>query len=179
MLSCVSAETDLSVHQYRCYTSTSILWIAIQSCAMYSHHLHRITHHTDNMGGCPLAATSCAADPTDCEDYKVDIGGHWELSTTEQGVAYGVNDGTGDDAVANKDDEYSTSPFCRFDDDDANAANEWEGAWLHTAADTNTTDGSYIFEMSRTLSTASSESDAQLMGGKATDFGFGYWVSAN
>jgi hypothetical protein len=123
-----------------------------------------------------MATTSCPTNLTECADYKVDIGGHWELSTTEMGRAYGVNNGSGNDNVANKDDEYAVSPSCRMDDDDANAANEWEGAWVHTSP--NSTDvGSYIFEMSRLLSTASTDSDAQLEAGKATDFGFAMWVS--
>ena len=37
--------------------------------------------------------------------------------------------------------------------------------------------GSYIFEMSRLLTTTSTATDAQLEAGKATDFGFAYWVS--
>lgn len=127
------------------------------------------------MGNCPLAKTSCPTNATECADYKVDIGGHWELATTEMGVAYGTSSGSGKDNVAGKDDEYAVSPSCRMDDNDANAANEWEGAWTHTSP--NTTDGSYIFEMSRLLSTASMESDAQLEAGKATDFGFAMWVS--
>lgn len=59
-----------------------------------------------NMGGCPLAG-DCEAAPEGCDPYKVDLGGHWELRTTEMGVNYPINvvDGTGDDAVANKDDE--------------------------------------------------------------------------
>ena len=105
---------------------------------------------------------------------QVDIGGHWELATTEMGVAYGINNGTGDDAVANKDNEYAVSPYCRFDDDDQNSANEWEGSWAYV---NETGVGSYIFEMSRLLSTASTESDAQLVPGQAIDFGFAFWVS--
>lgn len=35
--------------------------------------------------------------------------------------------------------------------------------------------GSYIFEMSRLLQTASTATDAQLEAGKAIDFGFAYW----
>ncbi|KAL3804013.1 hypothetical protein HJC23_006404 [Cyclotella cryptica] len=126
-----------------------------------------------DMGNCPLAKTSCPTNLTECDDYKVDIGAHWELATTEMGVAYGTSNGSGKDNVAGKDDEYAVSPSCRMDDNDANAANEWEGAWTHTSP--NSTDGSYIFEMSRMLSTASTESDAQLEAGKATDFGFAIW----
>ncbi|KAL7477409.1 hypothetical protein ACHAW6_003213 [Cyclotella cf. meneghiniana] len=128
-----------------------------------------------NMGNCPMATASCPTNSDECSDYKVDIGGHWELATTEMGVKYGMSSGSGLDTVAGKHDAYSVSPVCRVEDDDANAANEWEGAWLHTSP--NSTDGSYIFEMSRSLSTASTESDAQLEAGKAIDFGFAMWVS--
>jgi hypothetical protein len=132
-----------------------------------------------NMGGCPLAG-DCEAAPEGCDPYKVDLGGHWELKGTEMGVAYGTNEGTGDDAIANKDDEYAVGAFCRFDDDDDDAANEWEGAWLHTnptqiereAAE----EGFYVFEMARSLQTASDETDAQLEPGTVIDFGFAFWV---
>ena len=67
--------------------------------------------------------------------------------------------------LANKDDEYAVSPWCRMDDDDGLAANEWEGAWLYV----NATDGAdadevgtYVFEMARSLKTKSDESDKQL-----------------
>jgi len=135
-----------------------------------------------NMGNCPMAG-DCDAAPEGCDPYKVDLGGHWELKTTEMGVFYGPNDSTGNDLAANKDDEYAVGPYCRFDDDDVKAANEWEGAWLHTSPAkierdaTVDDDGSYIFEMSRSLKTASMETDAQLEAGKAIDFGFAYWVS--
>lgn len=139
-----------------------------------------------NMGGCPLApGGDCEASPEGCDSYKVDLGGHWELKTTEMSTLYGVNEGTGNDEAANKDDEYSVNPYCRFDDDDEKAANEWEGAWLHssptkieraaTDAMTMNNDGSYVFEMARSLQTASAETDAQLEKGKAVDFGFAFW----
>jgi hypothetical protein len=130
-----------------------------------------------NMGGCPLAAADCPADSSACEDYLVDIGGHWELKTTEQATYYGTNTDTGNDLIANKDDEYAVSPFCRFDDDDGMASNEWEGAWIYVNGTSPDEVGSYVFEMARSLSTSSNESDAQLEAGKATDFGFAYWVS--
>lgn len=47
------------------------------------------------------------------------------------GVSYGPNNSTGKDEVANKDDTYSVSRTCRFDDDGAVAGNEWEGSWSH------------------------------------------------
>ncbi|KAL7540260.1 hypothetical protein ACHAXR_009990 [Thalassiosira sp. AJA248-18] len=128
-----------------------------------------------NMGGCPLAeAYNCDAAPEGCEAYKVDIGGHWELRTTSREVTYDVNEKTGDDGIANKDDEYAVSPYCRFDDDDVNAANEWAAAWNHDSP-LDGADGVYIFEMSRLLKTASTETDAQLDGGKEIGFGFSYW----
>jgi hypothetical protein len=109
---------------------------------------------------------------------QVDLGGHWELKTTTMGVAYGTNEDTGDDLVANKDDEYAVYPTCRYDDNDAKAANEWEGAWLHsnpTAAERSAAEDVYVFEMARSLQTASAESDAQLEPGTAIDFGLAFW----
>eukprot|EP01083_Nonionella_stella_P205144 747312_1 len=139
------------------------------------------------MGGCPLALEDCPSDSTECDEYKVDIGGHWELKTTEQGVYYATNEDTGDDVVANKDDEFSVSPQCRMDDDDALAANEWEGAWSYVdgndvsvigRTDSNSDEvvlGSYVFEMARSLTTISDETDAQLEAGKDIDYGFAFW----
>jgi hypothetical protein len=135
----------------------------------------------DNMGGCPevLADPSLCDNgaPASCDSYLVDIGAHWELATTKQGMEYGINitGGTGDDPIANKDDEYAVSPECRWDDNDApSAGNEWAGAWRHT----NPTDGetgTYIFELSRLLSTKSSKTDSQMVVGGTYSFGIAYW----
>lgn len=69
--------------------------------------------------------------------------------------------------------------FCslgRPDDNDGLAANEWAGAWTHTNAyGLQESDGSYIFEMSRLLSTASDVTDVQLEEGGTYDFGFAFW----
>ena len=68
----------------------------------------------------------------------------------------------------------AVSPFCRFDDDDANAGNEWAGAWTHT----NPTDGAtgtYKFELSRTLTTQSTVTDAQMVPGETYEFGVAFW----
>ena len=129
-----------------------------------------------NMGGCPDAATGCDAVPDTCTDYLVDIGAHWELRTTEQGVMYGMNatSGTGNDLVANKDDEYGVSPMCRFDDDDDTAGNEWSGAWAHSQTTIGEM-GEYTFELSRSLTTASTKTDAQLAKGGVYKFGIAYW----
>jgi hypothetical protein len=172
------------------------------------HSLPLLTSQQTIPGNCPLASNcndDSSAIPGGCNSYKVDLGGHWELSTTgklvthyflgsslylhlsfllfaatEMGVAYDTNEGNGDDAVANKDDEYAVNPLCRFDDDDAKAANEWKGAWLHSnpiaieRANTNG-EGTYIFEMSRALQTDSVETDAQLEVGGTVGFGFAFW----
>lgn len=82
-------------------------------------------------GGCPLADDCTTALEGGCDSYKVDML-HWELTATEMGDAYGPNESTGKDAVANKDDEYSVSLACRYDDDGADAGNEWEGSWSHS-----------------------------------------------
>jgi len=127
-----------------------------------------------DMGGCPDALAGCDSVPDTCSDYLVDVGCHWELKTTEQKVEYGINEGTGNDLVANKDDEYAVSSYCRFDDDDAKAANEWTGAWSHTNPVDGET-GDYIFEIARPLSTMSSATDAQLVVGESYEFGIAYW----
>eukprot|EP00551_Chaetoceros_affinis_P000471 CAMPEP_0203647368 /NCGR_PEP_ID=MMETSP0088-20131115/15610_1 /ASSEMBLY_ACC=CAM_ASM_001087 /TAXON_ID=426623 /ORGANISM="Chaetoceros affinis, Strain CCMP159" /LENGTH=336 /DNA_ID=CAMNT_0050504981 /DNA_START=9 /DNA_END=1019 /DNA_ORIENTATION=+ len=134
-----------------------------------------------NMGGCPHVkyGEKCTEVPELCNPFRVDLGGHWELKTTEMGVEYGTDltSGSGNDPIANKDDEWAVSPYCRPDDDDGLAANEWAGAWIHTNPNaTDTTDHeSYIFEMSRLLTTASELSDIQLEAGGTYDFGFAYW----
>jgi hypothetical protein len=136
-----------------------------------------------NMGGCPDAPIGeCSTDmvPESCDAYRVDIGAHWELSGTEQGRMYDINVpadgeiGSGNDLIANKDDEYSVNPYCRFDDDDAEAGNEWAGAWAHT----NPVDGGegvYKFELSRLLQTNSTTTDAQMTPGETYSFGVAYW----
>jgi len=99
-------------------------------------------------------------------------------------VAYPVGDAVitkqtdtaaGDDPVANKDDEYAVGPFCRNDDDDSNAGNEWSGAWLHDNPVTVGDFGNYVFELSRTLTTASTETDGQFMAGDTHEFGVAFW----
>lgn len=130
-----------------------------------------------NMGGCPEALQGCDDGiPAACEDYRVDLGAHWELRTTEQGVEYPMNatTGTGNDLIANNDDEYGVAPFCRFDDDDATAGNEWSGSWSHSNP-VDGQDGVYSFEISRSLTTASTLTDKQLVAGGSYEFGIAYW----
>lgn len=133
-------------------------------------------------GGCPTAA-NCTAALEVCDPYKVDFV-HWELSKTEMGVEYGGGlDAIGKDVKANKDDRYSVSQNCLYDDDGDKAGNEWTGAWLHSnPVEINSTgdwdgEGCYAFEMSRRLQTLSEGTDAQLWAGEAIDFGFAFWVS--
>jgi len=116
---------------------------------------------------------------------------HWELKTTEQNTYYGIADSPatvdarqaddttsmeppGNDLIANNDDEYAVSPTCRFDDDDAAAGNEWDGAWAHTNSEIGEF-GTYHFEMSRSLKTPSTVSDAQLTPGETVQFGLAFW----
>jgi len=119
----------------------------------------------ENMGACPDAMSGCTADgaiPDTCTDYRVDIGAHWELSATSMNTEYTVGD------------EYAASPYCRLSDDDAEAGQEWSGAWSHT----NPVDGefgNYTFELSRTLTTPSTFSDAQIVAGETIQFGVAFW----
>jgi hypothetical protein len=141
-----------------------------------------------NMGGCPDALAGCDEGvPDTCADYLVDVGAHWELSTTEQNTLYGVaasssaaaarqsdENPPGNDLITNLDDEYAVSSWCRKDDDDEAAGNEWSGAWAHT----NPTEGefgNYHFELSRKLKTASTGTDAQLTPGETAQFGIAFW----
>jgi hypothetical protein len=131
-----------------------------------------------NMGGCQESVEfGCDAGiPAECQDYLVDLGAHWELRTTEQNVEYPMNatTGSGNDLIANLDDEYGASPFCRPDDDDANAGNEWSGAWSHSNP-VEGESGVYNFELSRALTTSSLATDAQMEAGLTYDFGIAFW----
>lgn len=72
---------------------------------------------------------------------------------------------------------YAVHAFCRYDDNDALAGEDWSGAWSHTSP-TEGTSGNYIFEMSRGLTTRSTYSDIQLEAGQTYEFGFAYWDPA-
>jgi len=141
-----------------------------------------------NMGGCPEAASGCPIAnviPVSCKDHIVDVGAHWELKTTEQGVLYAKDIVTesGNDPIANKDDEVAVSAYCRLDDSGSGSGNEWAGAWVHNVDTSNPTnyttvggtDGTYVFEMSRTLTTTSPDTDAQLAENNTYKFGVAYW----
>jgi len=131
-----------------------------------------------NMGGCPEAMEFGCLEgiPPACEDYLVDLGAHWELSTTQPNILYPMNatSGTGNNLIANNDDEYGATPFCRPDDEGVSSGNEWAGAWSHSNPEEGAS-GVYRFELSRSLTTASNTTDAQIAPGKTYDFGIAYW----
>lgn len=133
-----------------------------------------------NMGGCPESMENGGCPdgimPETCADYTVDLGAHWELKTTAMNTEYAMNatTGTGNDLVANLDDEVAVSSYCRPDDYGSLAGNEWAGAWSHT----NPVEGemgTYKFEIARTLTTPSTATDAQMAPGQTYDFGIAYW----
>eukprot|EP00977_Amphora_coffeiformis_P017212 scaffold5520_cov167-Amphora_coffeaeformis.AAC.2 len=130
-----------------------------------------------DMGGCPDAALGCGGIvPDTCSSYLVDIGAHWELSTTQQGVMYGMNatSGTGKDLLAGKDDEFGVHSECRLDDQGANAGIEWSGAWSHSENVTGEL-GDYHFELSRLLATQSTTTDVQMSPGGTYKMGIAFW----
>ena len=202
------ATYDVGSATYKCLYDDEKIYLAMSIPGFYSfnaddnHKCAAIATMTKigvdatfwNMGGCEAAMSeeNCNAETVDaCATHLVDVGAHWELSTTKQGVEYPIGLATdtnatahvqsaqellptGDDAIANKDDEYAVSPYCRMDDDDENAGNEWAGAWKHT----NPVDGEvgdYIFEMSRLLTTKSIKTDAQIKAGDTIEFGVAFW----
>ena len=187
---------------YKCLYDESKIYFALEVPGFYrfnatdNHHCAAIATMMKvgvdatflDMGGCSEAGFGSTCDEATlqaCKTHRVDIGAHWELKTTTQGVMYPIGEGDssvsareagppGDDPVANKDDEWAVSPYCRFDDDDANAGNEWAGAWRHT----NPVDGelgSYVFELSRLLKTPSLKTDGQMIAGETYSFGVAFW----
>jgi hypothetical protein len=134
-----------------------------------------------DMGGCQdaLFEGACSSGvPPQCDEYRVDIGAHWELSGTEQGTLYAMDSTlvSGNDPVANLDDEYAVSPYCRFDDGGEGAGNEWSGAWAHTNSSEIGAEGDYLFELSRLLQTKTNATDLQVLSpGDTYSFGIAYW----
>ena len=93
---------------------------------------------------------------------------------SQMGMKYSINQSSG---TGNISEEYAYSAYCHGNDNDSLVGMEWEGVWIHTSHKEEN-NGMYIFEMSRSLKTASTVTDAQLEVGKAIDFGFAYWVRA-
>jgi hypothetical protein len=107
---------------------------------------------------------------------------HWELecASGEQtgGAVHDPADGDpGNDGTCNNDDEWSTSPFERGDDNGAGAENSLLGVWSHTNA-TPDAEGTWIFELSRPLQTGD-EQDAQFAVGAAARLALAYWDPDN
>ena len=98
---------------------------------------------------------------------------HWELDCGPGELSGGQGVAGGDDPACNLDDEYATTPEEREDDDSAQAENSLVGAWTHTAAAPGG-DGTWIFEMSRPLSTGDPQ-DAQLTSGGTARIAIAYW----
>jgi len=103
---------------------------------------------------------------------------HWELDCVagaEQGGSVsGPGDGTGgNDAACNMDDEYSTDPETREDDDTASAENSLLGVFEHTNP-VDGEDGTWYFEMSRPLQTGDAQ-DAQFTVGGTGMLAMAYW----
>jgi hypothetical protein len=134
-----------------------------------------------NMGNCPLSdAVNCEAVPEGCAPWAVDIL-HWELKTTERATTYLPNEGSGDDPIANKDDEFAVGPWCRVDDNfGTSPGNEWTGAhdFMTDATDApveDGTEGHYVFEISRPLTTPGIETDVQLKPGTELGYAVAFW----
>ena len=111
------------------------------------------------------------------EDQKTSLGmvdiWHWELDCAPGAMSGQVSGGTsGNDAGCNFDDEYATTPEDREDDAKENSL---AGVWEHTGrAGGNGTAGTWIFEMSRRLSTGESQ-DAQFTLGGTVYMALAYW----
>ena len=108
---------------------------------------------------------------------------HWELECAigeEQGGGTGAGPGDGDpgnDSGCNFDDEWSTDPETREDDNAAGAENTLLGVFGHTnpVADG---EGSWIFEMRRPLQTGDA-GDAQFAVGQTALMALAYWDADN
>lgn len=104
---------------------------------------------------------------------------HWELecaSGEETGgevSAPGEGEDPGNDEGCNFDDEWSTSPEEREDDNGEGAENSLLGVWSHTNP-TEDAEGSWIFEMRRPLETGD-EQDAQFAPGEPARMALAYW----
>ena len=116
------------------------------------------------------------------KDLEVSLGmvdiWHWELDCGPGQVSGGKGVTGGDDPACNLDDEFATTPEDREDDGGGDIANpdgenSLTGAWTHTATAPGG-DGTWIFEMSRPLSTGDSQ-DAQLASGGAAFVAIAYW----
>ena len=105
----------------------------------------------------------------ECASLRVDIGSHWELAATDQGVEFPIN--SVDNGDVEDEYEYAVSPYCRkHDDNEEGGGSEWAGAWVYSDASS-----SYKFELSRLLTTDSPSTDAQFVAGEVYSFGVAFW----
>ena len=117
------------------------------------------------------------ADDLDTSLGMVDIW-HWELDCGPGQLSGGQGIVGGDDPECNLDDEYSTTPEEREDDGDGDlpnpdAENSLTGVWNHTA-DAPGGAGTWMFEMSRPLTTGDPQ-DGQLASGGTAHMAIAYW----
>jgi len=104
---------------------------------------------------------------------------HWELecaAETQSGGEVASPDPSadpGNDAGCNFDDEWSTDPKTREDDNGTGAENSLLGAWSHTNATDNGA-GTWIFEIRRPLQTGD-ENDTQFAVGSTALMALAYW----
>ena len=97
---------------------------------------------------------------------------HWELDCAA-GALSGFYLKSGNDPDCNLDDEWSSSPSNRKDD---NISNELYGVWAHTNMAAPGSAGSWIFEMRRSLTTADTRNqDRQFEAGGSYAMAFAYW----
>ena len=82
---------------------------------------------------------------------------HWEIDTVAGAKAGGTLNATAGkngDGKGNADDEYADTPWDRHDDNDAASENSYSASWGWSGTATNgSTDGEWIFEFSRKMST--------------------------
>jgi len=130
------------------------------------------------------AASAMGAEEPDRETSlgTVDIW-HWEiecgLGEESGGAISGPGDGNdpGNDDACNLDDEWSTTPENREDDNGSGAENSLLGAFSHSDP-TAGSDGTYVFEMSRPLQTGDAQ-DAQFTVGETARVAAAYWDPDN
>jgi mono/diheme cytochrome c family protein len=100
---------------------------------------------------------------------------HWELDCGPGELSGGNATASGNDPDCNFDDEYSTTPEKREDDETTKAENSLAGVWDHTArAQGKGASGAWIFEMSRLLETGDPQ-DAQLQAGGTAHMALAYF----
>ena len=108
---------------------------------------------------------------------------HWELECAigaDQGGATGAGPGDGDlgnDSGCNFDDEWSTDPETREDDNGAGAENSLLGVFGHSNP-VDDGEGTWIFEMRRRLQTGDA-GDAQFAVGETGLMALAYWDADN